>query len=155
MSEENVEVVRRFCEAGQRAVDAYWRYRRSGFAPREAGDLDRELEAELAFLHPEAEYHGLSAVLWGDTARGHLDWLRSLDAFLGASEEFNFTVNEVADLGDDEVLVAAEVTAKWKGSGMKLSEPRFVVVTVRDGMIVRLNMYRDRDEALEAAGLAE
>jgi hypothetical protein len=27
--------------------------------------------------------------------------------------------------------MAGEVTAKWKGSGMKLSEPRFAVVTVR------------------------
>jgi ketosteroid isomerase-like protein len=38
---------------------------------------------------------------------------------------------------------------------MKLSEPRFNVLTVRDGLIVRINVYRDRPEALEAAGLSE
>jgi ketosteroid isomerase-like protein len=155
MSQENVELVRRFCEAAQRSVDGYWKYRRSGFAAPEAGDLDRELEAVLAFLHPKAQYNAVPAVLWGGTARGHLGWLRSWDAFLGATEEFSATVNEVADLGGDEVFVAGEVTAKWKGSGMKLSEARFIIVTVREGLIVRLNAYRDRDEALEAAGLRE
>jgi ketosteroid isomerase-like protein len=126
-----------------------------GAAALEAGDLDPEAEALLAFLHPQVEYNAVPAVLEGGTARGHVGWLRSWDAFLGASEEFSTTVDEVADLGGDEVFVAAEITTKWKGSGMQLSEPRFVVVTVRDGLIARLNVYRDRDDALEAAGLSE
>jgi ketosteroid isomerase-like protein len=63
--------------------------------------------------------------------------------------------NELPDLGGDEVFVAAEITVKYKGSGMTLTEPRFNVLTLRDGLIVRMNAYRDRKEALEAAGLAE
>jgi hypothetical protein len=38
---------------------------------------------------------------------------------------------------------------------MTLTEPRFGVATVREGLIVRFSVYRDRDEALEAAGLSE
>jgi ketosteroid isomerase-like protein len=155
MSEENVEIVRRFYEASQRSLDAYWRNRRSGLTAPGAGDLDPALEAVLSFLHPEVEYNAVPAVLWGGTARGHLGYLRSWDTFLGATEEFSTTVNEVADLGGDEVFVAAEMTARFRGSGMKLSEPRFGVVTVRDGLIVRLSIRRDRAEALEAAGLSE
>jgi ketosteroid isomerase-like protein len=155
MSQVNVELVRRFYEASRRSLDAYWRNRRSGLAAPEAGDLDSELEAVLAFLHPELEYNAVPAVLWGGPARGHLDYLRSWDAFLGATEEFSTTVTEVADLGGDEVLVAAELTVRFRGSGMKLSEPRFGVVTVREGLIVRLSVYRDRAEALEAAGFSE
>jgi ketosteroid isomerase-like protein len=155
MSEENVELVRRFYEASQRSLDAYWRNRRSGLTAPGAGDLDPELEAVLSFLDPEVAYNAVPAVLWGGTARGHLGYLRSWDAFLGATEEFSTTVNEVADLGGDEVFVAVEMTARFRGSGMKLSEPRFGVVTVRDGLIVRLTVRRDRAEALEAAGLQE
>ena len=53
------------------------------------------------------------------------------------------------------MLAVAELTVRWKGSGMTLVEPRFGVVTLRDGLIVRLTVYRDRAEALEAVGLSE
>jgi ketosteroid isomerase-like protein len=155
MSEENVEIVRRFYEAGQRSIDAYWENPRSGAAALEAGDLAPETQAVLVFLHPEVEYNAVPAALEGGTAHGHLGWLRSWDAFLGASEEFSGTLNEVVDLGGGEVFVEGEITAKWKGSGMTLTEPRFMVLTLRDGLIARVNVYRDRDEALEAAGLSE
>ncbi len=65
------------------------------------------------------------------------------------------TLNELVDLGGDKVIAVAELTVRWKGSGMTLVEPRFGVLTLRDGMIVRVSVYRDRDEALEAAGLSE
>jgi ketosteroid isomerase-like protein len=155
MSEENVEIVRRWNDAGQRSLEAYWKNPRSGVAALEAGDLDSETKAFLAFLHPEVEYNAVPAALEGGSARGHVGWLRVWDAFLGAVEDFSYTVNEVTDLGGDEVFAAGEITAKWTGSGMKLSEPRFNVLTVRDGLIVRINVYRDRPEALEAAGLSE
>ena len=81
--------------------------------------------------------------------------MRSWDAFLQACEESNFTLKELADLGRDEVFAGTEMTIKWKGSGMGLTEPRFGVLTVRDGLIVGVNVYRDRSEALEAAGPSE
>jgi hypothetical protein len=52
-------------------------------------------------------------------------------------------------------LVAIEMTSKWRRSGMTLTEPRFVVLTVREGLIVRIDLFRERAEALEAAGLSE
>ena len=45
MSEENVEIVRRFNEAGQRSIDAYWENPKSRAAALEAGDLDPETKA--------------------------------------------------------------------------------------------------------------
>ena len=156
MSQENVEVVRRFYEAGQRSFDAYWKNPRPSAPALEAGDdLDPETEAVLAFLHPEVEYNAVPAALEGGTARGHLGWLKAWDAFLGATDDFGWTFNELSDLGGGEVFVAGEITAKWKGSGMTLTEPRFGVLTLRDGLIVRVDAYRDREEALEAAGLSE
>ena len=57
MSQENVEIVRRFFEAGQRSLEAYWKNPRSGAAALEAGDMDLEQEEVLAFLHPEVEVY--------------------------------------------------------------------------------------------------
>jgi ketosteroid isomerase-like protein len=155
MSGENVELVRRAREAGQRSLDAYWRDPRSGVAALEAGDLPPETEAFLAFLHPEVEYNAVPAALEGGTARGHVGWLRSWDAFLSQMDDGSVEVKEVADLGGDQVLAVSELTAKWKGSGMELSEPRFTVMTIRDRLIVRIDVYRERAKALEAAGLRE
>jgi ketosteroid isomerase-like protein len=155
MSQENVEIVRRFYEAGQRSIDAYWRNPGSGVAALKTGELPPETEAFLAFLHPEVEYNPTLSGLEGGTARGHLGWLRSWDEFLRENEGWSFTVNEVVDLGGDQVLVAIEMTSKWRRSGMTLTEPRFVVLTVREGLIVRIDLFRERAEALEAAGLSE
>ena len=123
MSEENVEIVRRFNEAGQRSIDAYWENPKSRAAALEAGDLDPETKAQLAFLHPEVEYNAVPAALEGGTARGHLGWLKAWDAFLGATEAFSYTIHELVDLGGDEVFGAGEITNVWKGSGMTLTDP--------------------------------
>ncbi len=57
MSQENVEIVRRFFDAGQRSLEAYWKPE-SGAAALDAGDLDPETEAVLAFIHHDVEYGG-------------------------------------------------------------------------------------------------
>jgi hypothetical protein len=140
---------------GQRSLDAYWNNPRSGAATFKAGDLDPEGEAVLAFLDPEVEYAGVPAPVEGGEAHGHLGWLEAWDAYLGASEETSMTLGEVEDLGGDQVLALGELTVRWKGSGITLTEPRFSVITLRAGLIVRFRVYRDREEALEAAGLLE
>jgi ketosteroid isomerase-like protein len=155
MSQENVEIVRRFYEAGQRSLEAYWKNPRSGAAALGAGDLDPETEAVLAFLHPEVEYRGVPSPLEGGIAHGHLGYLKAWDAYLGAAEDARMTVKELVDLGADEVLGVGELTVRWMGSGMTLTEPRFAVLTLREGLVVRFSVYRDRQEALEAVGLSE
>ena len=109
----------------------------------------------LAFLDPEVEYRGVPVVLEGGAARGHRGWLAAWDAYLAATEDARMTLQQVADLGGDQVLGVAEFTARWKGSGMTLTEPRFAVMRLRAGLIVEVGVYRDRAEALRAAGLSE
>ena len=84
MSHENVEIMRRFYEAGQRSLEAYWKNPRSGAAALEAGDLDPGTEAVLSFLHPEVEYMGVPFQLEGGTAHGHLGWLKATRIWLPA-----------------------------------------------------------------------
>jgi hypothetical protein len=98
MSQENVEIVRRFYEAGQRSLEAYWKDRRSGAAALETGDLDPETEAVLAFLHPEVEYGGLPSHLEGGVAHGHLgeEILRFLTEWRAVWEGYRMQVKDAS-----------------------------------------------------------
>jgi hypothetical protein len=51
------------------------------------------------------------------------------------------------------VLVALTQRGKAKGSGVEVETEVFNVLTVRDGVIVRFDMFFQRAPALEAAGL--
>ena len=155
MSQENVEIVRRFFEAGQRSLEVYWKNPRSGAAVLEAGDIDPEQDEVLAFLHPEVEVNTRGIALQGGPVRGHLGWLRLWDDILAASEHYKITVRELADLGGGEVLAAVELAVKWKASGMEQADTAWYLATIRSGLLVRFDAYHDRKEALEAVGLSE
>ena len=56
---------------------------------------------------------------------------------------------------DDKVVVIGRAFATARGSGTPLDTQIAFVWTVRDGRLVRNEVFMDRREALEAAGLRE
>lgn len=82
---------------------------------------------------------------------GLADWLRE---FLTQWEEFKVMAEEFIDAGE-KVLVVGHQTARGGRSGVAVDMPVFGVWTFRGGKVVRLQFLRDRDRALEAAGLRE
>jgi len=52
-------------------------------------------------------------------------------------------------------VVFVRVVARGVGSGLPIELPDAHVVTVRDGRITSSHVYRDRSEALEAAGVEQ
>jgi ketosteroid isomerase-like protein len=83
-----------------------------------------------------------------DEANGWLaQWLEGF-------ENWSLDVEETID-ADDQVVTVVRQQANPR-SGGPVVEMRFAQVwTFRDGLIARMEMYADRDEALEAAGLSE
>jgi uncharacterized protein len=69
-------------------------------------------------------------------------------------EHWSLVIEEVFDAGDQVVgVVRHHGKARHGGPDVEM---RFAQVwTFRDGLIVRMEMYADRAEALEAAGLRE
>jgi ketosteroid isomerase-like protein len=61
---------------------------------------------------------------------------------------------EFIDAGD-KVVVIGRARATARGSGMQLDSPVALVWTLREGLIVRNQVFTDRNDALEAAGLKE
>ena len=64
-------------------------------------------------------------------------------------------IEEVID-GGDHVVTAVRISGRRRGSGVEVEMQVFHVWTLREGKVTRLTGgYRERSEALEAAGLSE
>jgi ketosteroid isomerase-like protein len=135
MSEENVELVKRF-------ADAYNR---------------RDFEMMLDNLDPAIEWHsGFLSGLEGETAvyRGHegfRDGLRDLYEALG---DAYIEYSEIRDLGE-RALGIGRIRVRGRESGAEAESPHAVVVDFRNGKAICIRTYLDHQEALEAAGLSE
>ena len=130
MSEENLEVVRRFAECWERS--------------------DWDGMAELA--HPEVEQHAtVGGVEEGRVRRGVSEIREDYEGAEETWEEHRVEVEELIDAGDSVVILQHE-HMRGKTSGIELDVHLAVVVDLRDGQIVRVQGYMDRAAALEAAG---
>jgi uncharacterized protein len=132
MSEANVEVVRRFVEAWTRG---------------DAGGA-------VALVDPDVEQHPtVGGVEGGRVLRGVEEIQRDYEAVEESWDEHRITVEDLFDAGDQVVLFQREFQ-RGKGSGLELEIEAAVVFDLRDGRIVRMQGYMDRDAALQAAGVS-
>jgi ketosteroid isomerase-like protein len=133
MSEENVEL-------GYRRADAFSR-----------GDLD----AFLALVDPEIEFHSRLAELeGGEPYRGH-DGIRSWwENVKGVWSDLSSEIEEVRDLGD---VIVARIRLRGHGIGSDApwEQTQWHVTEWRQRKVIRWRVYADEAEALEAAGLRE
>ncbi len=129
MSQENVEVVRRFYEAISR----------------------RDHAGALACLAPDVIY----GVLQEGPANGP-DAVKAMwDRWESEWEEGGTTVPEEFIGAGDRIVVAVHETGRARGSGIEVDARVFNVFTFRDGKVVRKVELTKRSDALEAAGLSE
>jgi ketosteroid isomerase-like protein len=147
MSQENVEIVRRSFAALERSVDAHWRNPRSVVDAVNAGDLPPELRELFTYLDPNVEWNTAFANM---SFHGHLGCATGWDWLFEVAEDYRVTLVEVTDLGANRVLAEVDRTLKGKGSEIEVSAPMFSVVTLRGGLIARMDEYSSRAEAEEA-----
>jgi ketosteroid isomerase-like protein len=133
MSQENVESARRgfeaFAQGGREAV---------------IGLLDPEIE----LLVPSGMIQS------GGTYRGREAVLGFMKEWAEAWEEIKYTPEEFTEAGDG-VVVGALYEGRGKGSGVRTEGRFWYVFKFRDGRFRRWELYPERAQALEAAGLSE
>jgi ketosteroid isomerase-like protein len=137
MSQENVEIAQRACEAA-------WR--------RPKPDFD----TLNALAHPDHEMFTVQSLVEGGGyrgAQGFREWLLSWGEMFG--EEWESSVEEARAVGDECVLVTGWIKARGSGGGVPVEQRFWVVMTVRSRKVTRSEVYTDRDQALEGAGLRE
>ncbi len=133
MSQENVEFVR------------------SGWEAYERGDLSAALET----FSPDLVTYVAPPIPLAGTYRGPegflqltLDWAEGFDELVATAEEY-------IDTPGDQVVTRVRHRASGAESGVPVETDVWYVWTVRDGKTVRADIFNDRSEALEAAGLRE
>jgi ketosteroid isomerase-like protein len=137
MSQDNVELFRRFIEAFNR------------------GDL----EGAIALADPPPEFESVPSVDFppdlADVQRGAEGFRQLVEGFWAEFDDPHIEVHELIDAGD-QVVVWATSRGRGKLSGAETSwESLWGVWAVRDGSLVRFQGFTDREAALEAAGLRE
>ena len=138
MSQENVEIVRRFY----------------GPAAEGKAAMLAAMPRLLEFCHPDIEWFDDPARADGRTYRGREGVRKALERWLDAFEEYTFTVERYVDCGDDVLVVGVE-QGRGAVSGAPVRSTNHELVTLREGMIVRFREFYDERAALEAVGLTE
>jgi ketosteroid isomerase-like protein len=135
MSQENVEIVRR------------------GYELYAAGDLDGV--AALFSADAEAGAGGLGvAGTAAGTRYGPEGFLRATEEAVEAFEDYRTEAEDFIDAGA-AVVVPVVITGRGRASGANMEMRLAHLWALRNGKVIRGEVYRTREEALEAAGLRE
>jgi ketosteroid isomerase-like protein len=133
MSQENVELVR----------ESYERFQATGeFDPE---FIDPEFVFDMSTFRGwpgQQEYHGVEG------AR------KFLDEWLEAWDDWELELEELHDAGEQIVAIVRQ-RGRSKSMGLPVDMTFAQLFTLRDGKQVRMQMYAEPSEALQAAGLSE
>jgi ketosteroid isomerase-like protein len=128
MSQENLEIVRRAWEATDR-----------GDSEALFALYDPAIVWQSHYGPISGSYHGHEGV-----RQFFREWTDPLETFHARAEEF-------IDAGDC-VVVDVRVWARGKGSGVEAEMPQGHLCRVRDGLLIRIELFETKDQALDAAG---
>ena len=141
MSEENVELVK----------GVYELLPMGGILNHTPDQIDR---AFRDFLDEQFEFRLPDYPEGAPVFRGR-EGVAQFTAMLGeAWDEWLFEPQEILD-ASDRVVVVGRILGKGETSGIRVELETTHVWTIRSGRAVSAHVYRDRSEALEAAGLSE
>ena len=144
MSQENVEIVRQSYEIAKSI----------GRTGADFVDPEEVAPAFWARLDPDVELHERSELPDAKVYRGPDEakefWRKTQQVFA----EIRWEPLEFMDLGD-AVVVETRVVALGRGSEVPIEMDETDVFWFREGMIVRLQGFATKTEALEAAVLSE
>ena len=130
MSQENIEVARRFHDHFDRTGEPLWDV------------VDREIDVYDYDIPDSGTYHGLA---------GYTNWLTNWGETF---ESYTMELERLVDAGD-QVVSLIVMRATGRASGVSVERKDAIVSTVQDGKITRIDYYNDQAQALEAVGLSE
>lgn len=132
MSSGNVELIRSLTDAwnksGDPGLDAY---------------------------HEDAEF---DFGAWGFDFSGSFRGREVIDRMVGEVketwEEIEVEPVDLIDAGD-KVVLSGRFSLRQRGTGLQVRDSGSLVYSLVDGKIARVELYRDHEQALEAAGIRE
>jgi len=139
MSQENVDIVRAVNEAFQAGIQ------RGEFGGGvESGLLADDFEfAPVPELAGETTYGGV---------HGFVEFMRR---WTEDFEDWSVRLDRLIEAPGDRVVALMHQSGTGKGSGVPVDLHHGAVFKLREGRVVRINLYLTLEQALEAAGLSE
>jgi ketosteroid isomerase-like protein len=86
------------------------------------------------------------------TYTGHAEIRASMEEWQAMWETTKLAVESLEEKGDDKVVAVGAWHIRGRASGIEGEMPLFILFTVRDGRVARLEWFEDRDSAVAAAG---
>jgi ketosteroid isomerase-like protein len=134
---------------------ALWRGTRHGIEAFNRRDID----AALVYFHPDFEYHPprefVEVGFFAPCYRGREGFLEFMS---GWSDVFGADLRtepvELIDLGD-RIVWLGELPARAQATGIPFSGKVATVTALKDGKAIRIQLYWDQAQALDAVGLSE
>jgi ketosteroid isomerase-like protein len=142
MSQENVELARR--TTGHN-FNAFMRGELSSEAYAEAFDPQVDVHWHDQRTYPDAPQH----------LRGVPELIEFAEQYRSAWDDLAQEPLELIEAADDRVLVFIRQSGRGRESGVPIVIHFFEVLTIRHGNVRKIEFFRHRAEALEAAGLSE
>jgi hypothetical protein len=133
MSEENVEVVRRYVEGWPEAELPAW--------------VDR-------FWESDGDYYPVRGFPEATPCHGREEIVAFLVEFRAAWEGYRWVVKHTRGLGDDRVFVHGRIEAEGRASGAKLEGDIYHCCWLRHGRFIRVEDHLTLAGALHALGLS-
>jgi ketosteroid isomerase-like protein len=141
MSQENVEVVKRFESLMVPSLE-------EEHAHGAGGGFDEVLK----LLHPSVAFHASRSIPHGGDYVGHERFLQMCEQFRELWDLEGGVELEYLDAGEDRVITIASFTITSRHTGRSAPVRMVEVVTVRDGKIVELQAYYEDTAPIVVAG---
>jgi len=138
MSQENVEVARRYLE---RTEEGMW-----------GGEVIEALVND--FWEPDGDYYPIRGFPEAKPCHGREEIVRFFTAFYPAWEDYRYVVKDATAIGDDRVLVYGAIRAEGRASGVALEGDTYHCFWVRHGRFIRAEDHLTAKGALHALGLS-
>jgi ketosteroid isomerase-like protein len=128
MSSRNVEIIR------------------GGFEALSEGGVD----ALMPLIHPEFEMTTpANLAAEPDTYRGPEGVRRYFDSFYDAMDEVRFEPGKLREAGE-RVIAQSTLIARGRATGIEAKQQVVLVWTLRDELVIRVEVFATLEEALEA-----
>jgi SnoaL-like domain len=138
MSQENVEIARRYMEAteeGRRGV--------------------RAIQALVdEFWESDGDYYPVRGFPEARPCHGREEIVRFLTALFPAWKSCRYALKDARAIGDDRVLVHGEIQAEGRASGVALEGDAYHCFWLRHGRFIRAEDHLTPKGALRALGLS-
>jgi SnoaL-like protein len=136
MSQENVEVVRRYLKE----------------PPPEGLSLEGVVDWIAGFWEPDGDYYPVRKFPEARPCRGREEIARFLTQYF-AVWHYRFEIEDARTVGDDRVLVHGRISAQGRASGVALEGDIYHCFWLRHGRFIRVEDHLTAKGAVHALGL--